>query len=111
MDEEAERFISIPTSSGETVVITSAELRDLDQKEVTDLLVSEKAPLSVWHAVMIEYWRLRRVDAFDDLLRRGLLVACEFASGLRRVPSLLVARAPSRCCWSLSFGPPPPNIS
>ena len=67
-----QRSVTIPTSTGESVVITSEELLTLDQKEVIDLLVSEKAPISVWHAVMMEYWRLRRVDSFDDLLRRAL---------------------------------------
>ena len=78
MEEDGEtppRTVSIPTQSGETVVITAEELNTLDVKEVTDLLTSEKAPLAVWHAVMIEYWRLRRKDAFDDILRKALGLA------------------------------------
>ena len=52
-----ERVISIPSADG-TVCISSSELRELDIKELKDMLLSERPPMSVWYDVLMEYWRL-----------------------------------------------------
>ena len=65
--------------------ITSSELRELDVKEVKDLLLSEKASMEVWYSVLMEYWRLgenKNVEVngkevsskFENLLRDTLNV-------------------------------------
>ena len=73
----AERSVTITSQQGELICITSSEMANLEPVDLIDLLTTEKAHLSVWYNVLLEYWRLGLLSKFEVLLRKTLAERCE----------------------------------
>jgi hypothetical protein len=73
----AERSVTITSQAGELICITSSEMANLEPGDLIELLTSEKAHLSVWYNVILEYWRLGLLQKFEVLLRKTLAERCE----------------------------------